>query len=76
MKLRELFLVKPGSKVNLSKIDPDFTAGFKNEKSAQNKIKKYNKSMTGLQNSLFAEGKWSVLICLQGLDAAGKTGII
>lgn len=76
MKLRELFLVKPGSKVNLSKIDPDFTAGFKNEKSAQNKIKKYNKSMTDLQNSLFAEGKWSVLICLQGLDAAGKTGTI
>jgi PPK2 family polyphosphate:nucleotide phosphotransferase len=76
MNYSEMFLVKPGIKINLSKIDPNFTAGYKSEKSAKNKIKKYNKSMTELQNGLFAEGKWSVLICLQGMDAAGKSGTI
>ena len=76
MKYSDLFQVKPDTKVNLSKIDPDFTAGYKNESSIKGKLKKYNQSLRDLQYSLYAEGKWSLLICLQGMDAAGKDGTI
>jgi PPK2 family polyphosphate:nucleotide phosphotransferase len=71
-----MFQVKPGSKVDLSKIDPNFTAKHKDKASTKNKIKKYTQQLRDLQYHLYAEGKQSLLICLQGLDAAGKDGII
>jgi PPK2 family polyphosphate:nucleotide phosphotransferase len=76
MKYSDRFLVKPGGEVKLSSIDPDFTGGYESEKSAKAKIKKYNQSLNELQYAMWAEGKWSLLIVLQGLDAAGKSGTI
>ena len=76
MNYREMFLVKPGSKFDLSKVDPDFTAGFKNEDSVRDKIQKRAEQLRDLQHDLYAERKWSLLICLQGLDSAGKDGTI
>ncbi len=32
--------------------------------------------MTELQQRLFADGRWAVLLVLQGMDAAGKDGVI
>ncbi len=44
------------------------------------KIKKENKKLADelaeLQNKLYAESKWSVLIVLQGLDASGKDSTV
>ena len=34
------------------------------------------KRLSDLQERLYAEGKWAVLIVLQGMDAAGKDGIV
>jgi PPK2 family polyphosphate:nucleotide phosphotransferase len=34
------------------------------------------KRMEELQERLFADGEWSVLIVLQGMDAAGKDGVV
>lgn len=76
MKYSELFLVKPGHKVNLTKIDPDFTDKHKDKASAKDEIEKYNRHLHDLQYRLYAEGKHSLLICIQGLDGAGKDGII
>ena len=58
----------------MSKINPDFAD--QNKDYEKDKIEKYTKRLSDLQYSLFAEGKWSLLICLQGLDAAGKDGTI
>ncbi|MBX3020727.1 MAG: polyphosphate kinase 2 family protein [Bdellovibrionales bacterium] len=69
-------LIKPGHKVRLSKIDPDFTAGFKDDQSTQDKMAKHTARLRDLQYHLYAEGKQSLLICLQGLDGAGKDGTI
>jgi PPK2 family polyphosphate:nucleotide phosphotransferase len=76
MKHGDMFQTKPGSKVDLSRIDTDFCAGFKDEDSARDKTKKNFDRLRDLQYSLYAEGKRSLLICLQGLDASGKDGTI
>ena len=76
MNYHRMFRVKPGDKVDLSKIDPDFTDVFKDKASAGDKIEKYIQELRDLQYRLYAAGKSSLLICLQGLDAAGKDGTI
>ncbi|MFA7283287.1 MAG: polyphosphate kinase 2 family protein [Candidatus Omnitrophota bacterium] len=76
MKYIGTFQVKPGSKVHLNKINPGFTAGHKNRALVKDKVEKYSRCLHDLQYHLYAEGKHSLLICLQGLDAAGKDGII
>ena len=76
MKYSEMFQVKPGSKVSLNKIDPGFTDKHKDKDSAKDDIKKYVGHLRSLQYRLYAEGKRSLLVCLQGLDAAGKDGVV
>ena len=76
MSYRKLFQVEPGSKAKLSEIDPAFTAKHKNKASAAADLEKYTQKLRELQYLLYAEGKRSLLICLQALDAAGKDGTI
>jgi PPK2 family polyphosphate:nucleotide phosphotransferase len=76
MDYREHFIVKPGTRINLSEIDP----GFKDkaiEKSDADRITKADEEVLHrLQYRLFAEHQHSLLIVLQGLDASGKDGTI
>jgi PPK2 family polyphosphate:nucleotide phosphotransferase len=76
MKYSEMFRVKPGNRVDLNKIDPSYTAEHKTKGSIEKEIEKHNQRLRELQYRLFAEGKWSILIILQGMDAAGKDGTI
>jgi PPK2 family polyphosphate:nucleotide phosphotransferase len=76
MSYGERFRVKPGSKVKLDDIDPNFTGKHENQKSSWPKLEKYSRKLHDLQYLLYAEGKQSLLICLQGLDGAGKDGTI
>ncbi|WP_299714861.1 PPK2 family polyphosphate kinase [uncultured Tenacibaculum sp.] len=43
---------------------------------AEKKLKKVRKKIADLQNTMYAEGKYSALICLQGMDTAGKDSLI
>ena len=70
------FCVKPGSKVDLAKIDADFSDKHESHKHALPEIEHYVQKMQDLQYLLYAEGRRSLLICLQGRDAAGKDGTI
>jgi PPK2 family polyphosphate:nucleotide phosphotransferase len=76
MTYRKRFQIKPGSKVKLSKIDPDSTAENKGKKRALVDLARYSTELRKLQRLLYAENKHSLLICLQALDAAGKDGAI
>ena len=76
MKYSELFRVKRGDKLRLGKIDPAFTDGLDDTDAVKDRIKKHTKRLRDLQYSLYSEGKRSLLICLQGLDTAGKDGTI
>lgn len=69
------FRIAPGDRVQLSKFDPT-DKGKDSKKEALAKIAKLRDRMGDLQQQLSAERKRSLLICLQGLDAAGKDGVI
>ena len=43
---------------------------------ADKKLKKVRKKISKLQDTMYAEGKYSMLICLQGMDTAGKDSLI
>ncbi|MGB0895731.1 MAG: PPK2 family polyphosphate kinase [Flavobacteriaceae bacterium] len=46
------------------------------EKEVKKALKKVRKKLSKLQDTLYAHGKYSVLICLQGMDTAGKDSLI
>lgn len=46
------------------------------EEDAKKKLKKARKKISELQDTMYAEGKYSVLLCLQGMDTAGKDSLI
>jgi PPK2 family polyphosphate:nucleotide phosphotransferase len=70
------FCVKPGSKVNLAKVDAGFRDKHESHEHALPEIEKYSQKLRELQYLMYAEDKRSLLICLQGRDAAGKDGTI
>lgn len=43
---------------------------------AEKKLKKVRKKLADLQDTMYAEGKYSVLICLQGMDTSGKDSLV
>lgn len=70
-------LVKPGTRVDLSRHDPEARGGFvKNSPEVRDKMAADLESICELQGRLYAEGKQALLIVLQGLDTAGKDGTI
>lgn len=74
------YRLKEGSKLKLSKINPDDTSGFKNAKGTKEEalaeMQKLNARLEELQELLFAEGKHKLLIIFQAIDAGGKDGTI
>lgn len=51
-------------------------ATFELIEDAEKKLKKTRKKLADIQNTMYAEGKYSALICLQGMDTAGKDSLI
>ena len=47
-----------------------------NKSELKKELKKTRKALGELQDRLYAHGKYSVLICLQGMDTAGKDSLI
>jgi PPK2 family polyphosphate:nucleotide phosphotransferase len=72
----EKFRVKPDTKVDLSKVDASFKDKHESHEQALPEIEAYAQKLRDLQYLMYAEGKRSLLICLQGRDAAGKDGTI
>jgi PPK2 family polyphosphate:nucleotide phosphotransferase len=70
------FLVAPGAKVKLEDYDPSSDGKLESHKKALPDIEKHLEKMDRLQYLLYSEGKHSLLIVLQGLDGAGKDGVI
>ncbi|MFY9641425.1 MAG: PPK2 family polyphosphate kinase, partial [Rhodomicrobium sp.] len=76
MAYRKAFVVEPGSKVNLDKIDPSDTGKHVSHEKAKGEIERNLERLRKAQYLLYADAGQSVLIVLQGLDAAGKDGVI
>jgi len=76
MDYRKDFMIKPGAKVRLSKIDPSFTGKHESHEEAAAEIRKHVERMDKLQYLLYADDGQSLLVVFQALDAAGKDGVI
>ena len=76
MDYRKKFLVEPGSKVNLGKIDPAFTGDHESRETAMPEIQKNVDRLTRDQYLLWADGERALLVVLQALDAGGKDGVV
>ncbi len=58
-------------KVNLSEM-----TAMEVVEDAKKKLKKARKELSKLQETMYAEGKYAVLICLQGMDTSGKDSLV
>lgn len=76
MDCRKQFIVEPGSKVRLDKIDPAFSGSHGSHEDALPYIAKSVARMDELQALLYGDGGQSLLVVLQALDAGGKDGVV
>ena len=75
MDFRKTFVVEPGSKVRLARVDPAFTGEHASHEQALPVIQKHLQKLSEQQYLLYADGSRSLLVVLQGIDAAGKDGV-
>lgn len=74
-RLRDELRVKPGTNIDLSKIDPSDKHDWQKD-DAETQTADQLIRLSDLQDRFWAESKRSVLVVLQGIDAAGKDGTI
>jgi PPK2 family polyphosphate:nucleotide phosphotransferase len=70
------FVVEPGCNIRLKHFDPAYRGKYESRKSALPEVQANRQKMEELQYLMYAENKHSLLIVLQGLDAAGKDGVV
>jgi len=75
--LEKKVTVKPGSKVSLKKdFDPAYVLPKMNKKSAEAELRAGVERLAEYQDKMFAQNIYSMLLIFQGMDAAGKDGVI
>jgi PPK2 family polyphosphate:nucleotide phosphotransferase len=76
--IAEHYRITKGEKFRLKDNDPGDTMGFKSEAKprAKEALAMGVQALAGLQDRLYAQDKWGVLLIFQAMDAAGKDGAI
>ena len=72
----ERFRIESGRGFRLKDFDPADTHGFNSKKKAEDRLAQDIERLTDLQEKLYAQDNWALLIVLQAMDAAGKDGTI
>ena len=70
------FRVRPGEAVRLRRRATDDTRPFKHKRKAAARLKRGLGRLVQLQELLFAQDRWSLLLIFQGMDAAGKDSAV
>jgi len=70
------YRVTKGGKFRLRDYDPGDTAKFKSDGEAKELLAHGVKLLSEMQEKLYAQEKWSLLLIFQAMDAAGKDGTI
>jgi len=79
MKSREFvepFRVSEGKQFRLKDFDPAETLGLKSKEHAREILERGIARLAELQEKLYAQDRWAILIVLQAMDAAGKDSTI
>ena len=75
-RLARHYRVTRGQGFSLDKFDPDDTRGLSLKDKADELLERSVQVMADLQERLYAQDRWSVLLVFQAMDAAGKDGTI
>ena len=70
------YRVDDGGKFRLKDFDPGDTGDLKSKKHAEKELQRGVELLSELQNKLYAQNRWAVLLIFQAMDAAGKDGAI
>ena len=70
------FRVTDGAEFRLKDFDPAETLGLKSKEHAQDTLESGVARLCDLQDKLFAQDRWAILVVLQAMDAAGKDSLI
>ena len=76
MSFVDKFRVEPGQRINLDEIDADFKPKGMDRDEAEDRFRDLTDELRDLQHVMYAEDRRSLLVVLQGRDAAGKDGTI
>jgi PPK2 family polyphosphate:nucleotide phosphotransferase len=77
-RILDRYRVTKGRKFRLKDVDPDDTHGLTSELKADAKglLQQGVQTLAEMQDKLYAQDRWSVLLIFQAMDAAGKDGTI
>ena len=71
------YRISDGSKFRLKDIDPADTAGLKEDKlAAREELQQGVELLAEMQDKLYAQDRWAILLIFQAMDAAGKDSVI
>src|SRR5215472_118801 len=72
----EPYCISKGRKFRLKDHDPADTNGVKDKSAAQDLLDDGIACLSGMQEKLYAQDRWALLLIFQAMDAAGKGGAI
>jgi PPK2 family polyphosphate:nucleotide phosphotransferase len=75
-KLADPYRIDDGKKFRLKDFEPGETGHFHSKEHAQELLDQGKAELEELQDKLYAQNRWAVLVILQAMDAAGKDGVI
>ena len=75
-KLARPYRVTDGRRFRLSSIDPGDTRGFDSKRRARERLERDIEILGELQEKLYAQNQWALLLIFQAMDAAGKDSTI
>lgn len=75
-KLAEVYRITDGKKFRLKDISPDDTQGVQSKEKARVALEEGILRLRELQEKLYAQDRWAVLLIFQAMDAAGKDSTI
>ena len=70
------FRVRPDKKFRLEDHDAGFTGRFESKEDGKRHLEKGLEKLRDLQERLYAQDQWAVLLIFQAMDAAGKDSVI
>jgi PPK2 family polyphosphate:nucleotide phosphotransferase len=75
-RLLSRFRIPDGKRFRLADHDPASTGGLEDSAGHKEALENSVKRLAKLQNKLYAQDQWAVLLIFQAMDAAGKDGAI
>jgi PPK2 family polyphosphate:nucleotide phosphotransferase len=75
-KLVKPYRIEDGKDFRLKDHDPGHTAGVKTKDEAKELLEEGVLKLAALQDKLYAQDSWALLLIVQAMDAAGKDGVI